>query len=36
VLVTTPAGAVRMVTHKDVDDEDVERAVNAYRRILSN
>jgi threonine aldolase len=36
ILVTTPAGAIRMVTHKDLDDEDVERAVNAYRRILSN
>jgi threonine aldolase len=27
-------GGVRLVTHKDVDDEDVERAIKAFREIL--
>jgi threonine aldolase len=28
-------GAVRFVTHKDIDDEDVERAIAAFRDILT-
>jgi threonine aldolase len=28
-------GGVRLVTHKDVDDEDVERAIKAFREILA-
>jgi len=28
-------GGVRLVTHKDVDDEDVERAMKAFREILA-
>ncbi len=27
-------GGVRLVTHKDVDDEDVDRAIKAFREIL--
>ncbi len=29
-------GGVRLVTHKDVDDEDVERAIKAFREILAS
>jgi threonine aldolase len=36
ILVTTPPGGIRLVTHKDIDDEDVERAITAFRRILTN
>jgi threonine aldolase len=28
-------GGVRLVTHKDVDDQDVERAIKAFREILA-
>jgi len=29
------AGGIRFVTHKDVGDADVERAVEAFRSLLS-
>jgi len=29
-------GGVRLVTHKDVDDEDVDRAIKAFREILAS
>jgi threonine aldolase len=35
VLALSIAGGLRLVTHKDVDDEDVDRAVAAFREILS-
>jgi threonine aldolase len=35
VLALAPFGGVRMVTHKDIDDEDVNRAIAACREILS-
>ena len=35
VLALAVSGGIRMVTHKDVDDEDVDRAVNAFREILA-
>jgi threonine aldolase len=35
VLALAPFGGVRMVTHKDIDDEDVERAIAACREILA-
>ncbi|HEK85960.1 MAG: threonine aldolase family protein [Candidatus Saccharicenans sp.] len=28
-------GGIRLVTHKDVDDEDVERAIKAFKEILA-
>jgi threonine aldolase len=34
VLALAPFGGIRMVTHKDIDDEDVERAIAAFREIL--
>ncbi|OGD17940.1 MAG: threonine aldolase [Candidatus Aminicenantes bacterium RBG_16_63_16] len=34
VLGLAIAGGVRLVTHKDVDDEDVDRAAAAFREIL--
>jgi threonine aldolase len=36
VLALATAGGIRFVTHKDVDDEDVERAVESFRAILSH
>ncbi|MFC2163866.1 threonine aldolase family protein [Acidobacteriota bacterium] len=30
----TSVGRIRFVTHKDIDDEDIERAVSAFREIL--
>ncbi len=35
VLALGLAGGVRFVTHKDIDDEDVDRAVTAFRELLS-
>jgi len=35
LALATPGGNIRFVTHKDVGDEDVERAVGAFRRILT-
>jgi threonine aldolase len=34
LALATPAKDVRFVTHKDIDDEDVERAIAAMREIL--
>lgn len=34
VLALATRGGIRFVTHKDIDDEDVERAVKAFRAIL--
>lgn len=34
LALATPAKDIRFVTHKDIDDEDVERAVTAIREIL--
>jgi len=34
LALVTPAKDIRFVTHKDVDDEDVERAIAAIREIL--
>jgi len=36
ILALPLAGGIRFVTHKDVDDEDVERAIAAFRAILAN
>jgi threonine aldolase len=35
VLALSVFGGVRLVTHKDVDDEDVDRAAGAFRAILA-
>ena len=35
VLGLAITGGVRLVTHKDVDDEDVDRAVAAFRQLLT-
>ncbi len=35
ILALAVSGGIRFVTHKDVDDEDVERAVNAFKEILA-
>ncbi len=35
ILALAIFGGIRMVTHKDVGDEDVERAVRAFREILA-
>jgi threonine aldolase len=29
------SGGIRMVTHKDVGDEDVDRAIRAFHEILA-
>lgn len=34
ILALATAGGIRFVTHKDVDDEDVERAIAAFKEIL--
>jgi threonine aldolase len=34
VLALAPFGGIRMVTHKDIDDEDVDRAIAAFKEIL--
>lgn len=34
ILALAKAGGIRFVTHKDIDDEDVERAVAAFKAIL--
>jgi threonine aldolase len=36
ILALAVTGDIRFVTHKDVDDEDVTRAVEAFRAILAN
>jgi len=35
ILALAIFGGIRMVTHKDVGDEDVERAIQAFRDVLS-
>ncbi|RPJ01009.1 MAG: aminotransferase class I/II-fold pyridoxal phosphate-dependent enzyme [Candidatus Aminicenantes bacterium] len=35
ILALAVSGGIRMVTHKDVGDEDVDRAIKALREILS-
>jgi len=35
ILALAVSGGIRMVTHKDVGDEDVDRAVRAFREILA-
>ncbi len=35
ILALAVSGGIRMVTHKDVGDEDVERAIKAFREILT-
>jgi threonine aldolase len=35
ILALAVSGGIRMVTHKDVGDEDVERAIKAFREILA-
>jgi threonine aldolase len=35
ILALAVSGGIRMVTHKDVGDEDVERAVRTFRKILA-
>jgi len=34
ILALAVSGGIRMVTHKDVGDEDVERAIKAFKEIL--
>lgn len=34
VLALATAAGIRFVTHKDIDDEDVERAIGSFREIL--
>lgn len=34
VLALAVRGGIRFVTHKDIDDEDIEKAVKAFREIL--
>jgi len=35
VLALATTGGIRFVTHKDVDDKDLERAVNAFQKLLT-
>jgi threonine aldolase len=35
VLALALSGGVRLVTHKDIDDEDVDRAIGAFQEILA-
>jgi threonine aldolase len=35
ILALAVSGGIRMVTHKDVGDEDVDRAIRAFRGILA-
>ncbi len=34
VLALATRGGIRLVTHKDIDDEDIERAISAFHKIL--
>jgi threonine aldolase len=36
VLALALTGGIRLVTHKDIDDQDVDRAIAAFREILAN
>jgi threonine aldolase len=35
ILALSVFGGIRLVTHKDVDDEDIDRAIKAFKAILS-
>ncbi len=35
VLALAPFGGIRLVTHKDIDDDDVDRAIAAFKELLS-
>jgi threonine aldolase len=35
VLALATTGGIRFVTHKDVGDEDVDRAINAFQKLLN-
>jgi threonine aldolase len=35
ILALAVSGGIRMVTHKDVGDADVDRAVRAFQEILA-
>jgi len=34
ILALATVGGIRFVTHKDVDDEDIDRAIEAFKKIL--
>jgi len=34
ILALATTGGIRLVTHKDIDDEDVERAIQVFRQLL--
>jgi threonine aldolase len=36
VLALATTGDIRFVTHKDIDDEDIERAISAFGEILTH
>jgi threonine aldolase len=36
ILALALTGGIRLVTHNDVDDQDVDRAIAAFREILAN
>ncbi|MFC1783617.1 threonine aldolase family protein [Planctomycetota bacterium] len=36
ILASTPPGGIRLVTHKDIDDEDIDKAISVFRRILTS
>lgn len=36
VLALATTGDIRFVTHKDIDDEDIERAISTFREILTH
>lgn len=35
ILALATMGGIRFVTHKDIDDEDIDRAISAFRKILT-
>jgi threonine aldolase len=35
ILALATTGGIRFVTHKDVDDDDIDRAIQAFRKILA-
>ena len=35
VLALATTGGIRFVVHKDIDDEDVDRAISAFRDLLA-
>ena len=36
VLALATTGGIRFVVHKDIDDEDIDRAISAFRDILTH